>query len=74
MQYSPEEKLDIEERSEKASQFLKELELTPQALISANNLGGDTFGFKVQIYLQDLKYKKEESVKSPLSDELTKKD
>ncbi len=65
--YSEEQIKDIKEREEKALAALKELELTPAAIVSKLNNGNDTFVDKVQCYLQDTKYsKKEESIPSPV--------
>lgn len=57
-EYTPEEKKDIVERTNKAIETLKELQLNPSAQIIANNVGDDTFGFKVIPYLADLKFAK----------------
>lgn len=54
--YSPEQIIDVQEREKKALDFLKELELTPSAILSMQNNGKDVFGIKVQPYLQDTKY------------------
>ena len=66
--YTPEEEKDIIERVEKANELLKELYLQPSASVGKKNLGDDTFVDQVIPYLQDIKY-----IKSPISDEITKK-
>lgn len=54
--YTEEETKDIIERTKKALETLKELQLNPSAQVVAHNLGEDTFGFKVIPYLSDLKF------------------
>lgn len=54
--YTPEQIKDVQEREAKALAYLKDLELTPSAILSMSNNGNDVFGVKVQPYLQDTKY------------------
>lgn len=54
--YTPEQRKDIEERTEKAKVILKELQLQPATIMSAENVGDDVFGFKPLTFLQDTKY------------------
>lgn len=61
MNYTPEEVKDITEREAKGLEALKELQLTPAAAVSKLNIGHDSFVDKVQPYLQDTKYAKNES-------------
>lgn len=61
-QLSEEQIKDVEEREAKALAFLKELELTPAAQMSFENVGGDRFVSRVQPYLQDTRYSKGEIV------------
>lgn len=63
MNYTEEEKKDIEERVAKANEFLKELNLTPAAQVFkvrvSKELGmddKDMFADQVIPYLQDTKY------------------
>jgi len=60
-----EEIKDIQAREAKALAYLKELELTPAAYLSYQNVDGqDIFTTKVQPYLQDTKYSSK-GIKSP---------
>lgn len=54
--YSPEQKIDIEMRVEKAKLVLKDLHLQPAAFVSPSNIGDDRFALKVVGFLQDTKY------------------
>ena len=56
MDYTPEQIKDIQEREKKGLEALKELQLTPAALISKHNIGNDTFADRLLPYLQDTKY------------------
>lgn len=47
---------DIKEREAKALEALKELELTPAAIVYKQNIGNDMFADKITPYLQDTKY------------------
>lgn len=62
--YSPEEEKDIQERVEKATKILKELDLFPSALVQKLNQGNDIFVDKIICYLQDNKYIKK-PIKTP---------
>lgn len=59
-QYTPEQIKDIQDREQKALDFLKELQLTPAAAVSKNRLmtneGEEVWVDKVQPYLADFKY------------------
>lgn len=65
-QYTPEQVKDIKEREAKALSMLKELQLTPAAMIVKENLGNDVFGDRMIPYLQDIKYSKDNLIVSPL--------
>ncbi len=54
--YTKEQIKDVEEREAKALVMLKELQLTPAAVLQKVNMGGDMFVDKVICYLQDIKY------------------
>ncbi len=54
--YTEEQIKDVEEREAKALAFLKELQLTPAAVVQKTNIGNDIFVDKVVCYLQDIKY------------------
>lgn len=54
--YTEAQKKDINERTKKAAEFLKKLDLQPACFVSPHNSGDDVFAFKVIGYLQDLKY------------------
>lgn len=56
-QYTPEQEKDIREREAKAIEHLKELQLSPAAILQKVNVGNDMFVDKVIPYLQDFKYK-----------------
>lgn len=67
--FSEEQIKDIQEREAKGLQALKELELTPAAVLQKLNVGNDVFADKVIPYLQDTKYAtKPEPVLSPIQD------
>lgn len=56
-QYTPEQIKDIQEREAKALAYLAELQLTPSAQLSMENMNRtDVFGIRCQPYLQDTKY------------------
>lgn len=65
MKYTEEQIADIKEREEKGLSALKELHLTPGAVISKQNLGNDVFGDRVQPYLQDTKYAEKKVADKP---------
>lgn len=73
--YTPEQEKDIKERVEKATQMLKDLQLTAAVQTYSVNLGtidknfNSIFGTYLQCFLQDTKYQKD-SVPSPLNEEL----
>ncbi len=54
--YSLEQIKDIQEREVKGLQALKDLQLSPAAVISKVNIGNDILADKVQPYLRDTKY------------------
>lgn len=54
--YTDEQVKDIEEREKKGIEALRELELTPGAILRKINVGEDVFADKVFPYLQDTKY------------------
>lgn len=56
--YTPEQKVDIEARTEKAKLALKKLELQPACFVTPINVGDDVFGLKPIAFLQDLRYAK----------------
>jgi hypothetical protein len=56
MEYNKEQVKDIKERTEKAAEALKALDLQPAVAMQMANLGNDVFGIKPIAYLQDLKY------------------
>ncbi len=59
---------DIQEREAKALAYLKELELTPAASLSYQNIDGqDLFTTRVQPYLQDIKYSNPKPIISPFN-------
>lgn len=55
-QYSPEQVKDIQDRETQGLAALKALNLTPAAILTKVNLGGDIFADKVQPFLQDILY------------------
>lgn len=59
---------DIQEREAKGLQALKDLQLTPAAVVQKINLGDgtDIFVDKVQPYLADTKWLNQKPVKSPI--------
>ncbi len=62
---SEEQIADVQEREARALAFLKELQLTPAAYLSYENIDGkDIFTTRVQPYLQDIKYS-DKAIKSP---------
>lgn len=63
--YSDEEVKDITEREKKGLELLKQLQLTPAAIIQKVNMGNDVFADKLIPFLQDFKYNKD-SVVSPV--------
>lgn len=65
--YTPEEIKDVQEREAKALAYLTELQLTPSAQFSMENLNGeDIFGIRCRPYLQDLKFREDApGVESP---------
>ncbi len=63
--YTDEQIKDVQEREAKALEVLKELQLSPAAVVHKVNLGDDVFADKVQPYLRDIKYSKPEIV-SPI--------
>lgn len=63
IEYSEDQKKDINERVEKAKQFLLENNLQPGVVMQAINLRDDVFGMKPIPYLQDTFYK---NVLSPI--------
>lgn len=63
--YSPEQVKDIKEREQKALNYLKELQLTPAAAISKEQIGNDMFADKVVPFIRDTKY---EGIISPIQD------
>lgn len=65
--YTPEQKVDIEARVEKAKVLLAELNLQPGCFVVAQNTGNDVFALKTIPYLQDTLY-------SPKVSPLTKND
>ena len=58
MEYTKEQIEDIKVRSQKAVDFLKELELQPAAQMLPQNMGNDIFGLKLTPFLQDTKFTK----------------
>ena len=54
--YTPDQIKDIQERSQKVIDLLKELELEIQAQVIAMDTGDNIFGIKVIPFLKDLKY------------------
>ncbi len=73
MEYSTEQKTDIEERLTKASHALKELQLAPAAQMMLVNTGNDIFGIKVIPGLNDTKYSQpKEVVETPTEVEVIK--
>ena len=58
MEYIKEQIEDIKVRSQKAVDFLKELELQPAAQMLPQNMGNDIFGLKLTPFLQDTKFTK----------------
>lgn len=54
--YSPEQKLDIEARVQKAKKLLEELQLQPACIVQAVSTGNDVFGIQPVSFLQDTKY------------------
>lgn len=54
--YSPDQIKDIEERVEKARNFLTELQLQPAVVMQMANNGKDIFGIQAIPYLKDQKY------------------
>lgn len=52
---------DIQEREKKALEYLKELQLTPAAIMQKINIGNDLFADKTIPYLQDIKYSGKET-------------
>lgn len=59
MTYTDEQRKDIEERSQKASDALKELNLTPAAVIQKTKLSEGIFADQISVYLADTKYQDE---------------
>lgn len=55
-EYTDEQKKDIEGRTEKAKDFLKEIGLQPACFVTPINMGDDVFALKTIAYLQDLKF------------------
>lgn len=55
-QYTPEQEADIKDREEKALETLKALDLSPAAVMTKVNLGGDVFADRVIPFLRDIKY------------------
>lgn len=58
--YNSDEIKNITDREKKCLDFLKENDMTPAASVSKINIGRDMFVDKVQPYLQDTRYAKEE--------------
>lgn len=58
MEYTKEQKEDINERVEKATKALKDLQLFPSAVVQKINQGEDIFVDKIICYLADSKYSK----------------
>lgn len=58
--YTEEQRKDILEREKKALEALKKLQMTPASVIYKMNMGDDVFADKVQPYLRDIKYKRNE--------------
>lgn len=58
--YTKEQMDDITSREEKALKALEELHFTPAAIVYKINVGGDVFADKLQPYLKDTKYSKNE--------------
>lgn len=56
MQYTEEQIKDIKERTDKAVEVLKELQLQPACFVQKISLGDDMFADKVMAYLQDTKF------------------
>lgn len=56
MNYTPEQVKEVQEREKKALEMLKELELTPAAMVEKFNVGDDVFADRVIPYLKDTKY------------------
>lgn len=54
--YTKEQVEETQEREKKALAFLKDLDLTPAAIVQKVNLGEDMFVDKVVPYLRDTKY------------------
>lgn len=69
--YTDDQIKDIQEREAMGLKMLKELELTPAALLTKVNTGNDLFADKVQPYLQDTKYNggSDEPIVSPIQKE-----
>ncbi len=70
--YTEEQKNDIQEREKKALEILKELQLTPAVAVQKVNIGNDVFVDKLIPFLQDSKYqeepKNEETKDEPVSE------
>jgi len=68
-QYTEDQVKDIREREAKALAALKDLQLTPAAVVEKMNIGAaigkDVFADSVIPYLRDTKY---DAVKSPIQD------
>lgn len=54
--FTPEQIADIKEREAKGLQALKDLQLTPAAIIQKANIGNDGFIDQVTPYLRDTKF------------------
>lgn len=59
-EYTPEQIEDVKKREVMGIQALKDLELTPAAILNKVNLGEDVFADKVTPFLQDTKYAKKD--------------
>lgn len=68
MEYTQEQKDDIQARFKLAADFLKENELNVAASVHKVNIGNDIFADKVEAFLVDTKYAPKESVPSPFNE------
>lgn len=65
-EYTPEQIADADERQSKGMQLLKDLQLTPAALVEKIHIGHNVFSDKVTAFLQDTKYSKVETPEDSL--------
>lgn len=67
MEYTQEQKADIEVRFKEAVEFLKSKEINIAASVQKINVGNDIFADKVSAFLVDTKYSNKEGVPSPFN-------